>query len=249
MKSLLLFDVDGTLVVSGQNVQFPLTSIIQTLKQQYDIGIVGGGKHDKILEQLGYLRFNHYFSECGCVYHENVSNIPQDIKFVKHYSKNLRKHELYPKINDLVKQSLHFLSQVDYTITGNFVDLRNGIIYISLIGMTATQDERTEFIGLDAKHGYRSQLLELLNATSAEMNMSDKIHICEGGRVGIAIYPTEYDKVQVLEHLTDKYQDIHYFGDKYNENGNDYNIINNKRVIGHKVDNVNDTIEILSKML
>ena len=55
----------------------------------------------------------------------------------------------FPQINNLVKQCLRFLSEVDYMITGHFVDLRNGIIYISLIGMNATFKEREMFKSLD----------------------------------------------------------------------------------------------------
>ena len=50
-----------------------------------------------------------------------------------------------------------------------------------------------------------------------EMDIKDKISVYEGGQVGIAIFPREYDKVQVLSEITEKYEQIHYFGDKYEE--------------------------------
>tara|TARA_B110000285_G_C14885513_1_gene495973 strand:+ start:25 stop:774 length:750 start_codon:yes stop_codon:yes gene_type:complete len=247
MKKLLLFDVHGT-IIERTHIKAPLTYIIQRLKQHYDIGVVSCGKITQLLEELGHLRFNHYFSECGCVYHV-VKTSSHDLKLSNKYSKNLRKHELYPKINVLVKHALHFLSQVDYVITGNFIDLRNGLICVSMIGTSATKEERDEFIELDAKYGYRKQLIELLTEKTVVSNVHDKIRICEGGKCSISIYPTEYDKSQVLDHLTDNYQEIHYFGDKYTETGNDYNIINDTRVIGHKVNNVSETINILSTMI
>ena len=243
-KKLLLFDVDGTLTISGEKLKDNIKVILQNLmKKNYDIGIVGGGKLDKILYQLGDdLIINHYFSECGCVY--NTTN-NENNKLNHIYTKNIRQHPLYFKINILIKEALKFISHVDYTITGNFIDLRNGIIYISLIGMVANTEERNYFIDLDNKFKYRTKLLELLKLKASELNINNSVSIAEGGSVGIAIYPKEYDKIQVLEYLTDKYNEIHYFGDKYDENGNDYLLLNHSDIIGHMVDNPNDTIGVL----
>ena len=52
------------------------------------------------------------------------------------HKNNLRNEPEYIKINSLVKTSLKFISEVDYLLSGNFIDLRNGLIYISLVGMS-----------------------------------------------------------------------------------------------------------------
>jgi phosphomannomutase len=237
MKKLILFDVDGTITDSGQKITTDIKNIIESLKSKYDIGIVGGGKFVTILLQLHDLKVHHYFSECGCVYH--------DKNLETQYSKNLRKHELYPQINILIKTALYFLSQVDYTLSGHFIDLRNGIVYISLVGLSATKEERKIFIELDSIFHYRKQLLQLLHQEAVHLDIFSKICICEGGHVGIGIYPIEYDKTQVLPIIKDKYSEIHYFGDKYKPNGNDYNIIHHPDVIGHRVNNYHETLQIL----
>lgn len=59
--------------------------------------------------------------------------------------------------------------------------------------------------------------------------------------VGIGLYPREYDKVQVVECIRGDYDEIHYFGDKYETDGNDYHLLHHELVIGHKVDSVEDT--------
>ena len=88
--------------------------------------------------------------------------------------------------------------------------------------------------------------MELLQQTAIELNIENDVSITYGGTVGIAIYPREYDKVQILETIQpDTYDKIVYFGDKYDENGNDYHIINSPHVIGHKVDKVLDTYNFL----
>lgn len=241
MNKLLLFDVDGTLAESGKKINEQIENLLKGLSEKYHIGIVGGGKLDKISWQLNNHDFiTHFFTECGCVYHKDGKQI---------YSKNIRHHKLYPKINLLIKECLRFLSNVDYNLTGNFIDLRNGIIYVSLIGMVANDEERKMFIEKNKERNYRRDLIHILKGKAYELEMDDEITICEGGEVGIGIYPVEYDKTQVLEHLLDKYNEIHYFGDKYEKNGNDHNIINHKSVVGHPVNNVNETIDILSNIL
>jgi phosphomannomutase len=248
-KILFLFDVDGTLTESGSIISNTMKNKLKNLIDNgIDIGIVGGGKLDKIVIQMDNLYFNQYFTECGCVYHKNNS-FPKKLNLSEIYCKNIRNHELYPYINILIKETLKYLSEVDYTITGNFIDLRNGIIYISLIGMSANDNERKYFMHLDEKYKYRQNLLNILIEKATNLNILSKIDIVEGGSVGIAIYPKEYDKIQVLNHLIKDYDEIHYFGDKYKKNGNDYNIINDLKVIGHPVDNPNDTINIIINYL
>lgn len=253
MNKLLLFDVDGTIAHSGQQINYTIKELLLKLKhkKKYSLGIVGGGKLDKILYQLSDDNYiDHYFAECGCVYYKNISTeTNENVTLDKVYIKNLREHKLYPQINILIKKALYFISQVDYLITGNFIDLRNGIIYISLIGMTATLDERKYYLEKDKENHYRENLLNILKEEASKLGILNELTICYGGEVGIAIYPIEYDKTQVLEYLLDDYDEIHYFGDKYEEQGNDHNLIYHNSVIGHPVDSVNDTIIILENML
>ena len=142
---------------------------------------------------------------------------------------------------------LEFLSKVDYNLTGHMVDLRNGIIYISLIGMNALEEERKHFIELDKKQNIRKQLINLLNNKAINLEIQDKIKILEGGSVGIGIYPIEYGKSQVLN-LLENYIDIRYFGDKYTPQGNDYDIINHNKVKGYPVNSISDTLNILNTL-
>jgi phosphomannomutase len=240
MKSLLLFDVDGTIAHSGKKIESQMYETLSLLKERFELGIVGGGKLEKVLYQLDGFELTHYFTECGCVYHKRIEN---DLKEI--YIKNIREHTLYPKINILIKEVLLYLSKVDYMLTGNFIDLRNGIIYISLIGMTATEEERRYFIELNKQNNYILKLLEILKDKAMKLNILSEISICRGGEVGIAIYPIEYDKIQVLDTLLGKYDRILYFGDKFDVDGNDYKLLNNENVIGYKVNCVDDTLKIL----
>ena len=76
----------------------------------------------------------------------------------------------------------------------------------------------------------------------------DDVVISEGGMVGVGLYPKEFDKVQVVDCIRDEYDEIHYFGDKYETDGNDYHLLHHALVIGHKVDSVEDTLHELEKL-
>jgi phosphomannomutase len=244
MKPLLLFDVDGTITESGQQISTELLELFEKLTKIYDLGIVGGGKYEKILDQIINKNiFTHVFAECGCVYYKLDNN-----KYNLVYKKNIRTHPLFKQINQLVKVALGFLAQVDYTLTGHFIDLRNGIIYISLIGMCALEEERKYFIDLDKEQNIRQKLIDLLIEKATQLGIQDHVQILEGGSVGIGIYPEEYGKKQVLEHLVD-YDNISYFGDKYTPNGNDHELITHEKIIGYPVDSIDNTFNILKNLL
>jgi phosphomannomutase len=242
-RPLILFDIDGTIAESSQQVSPKMIAkITEKMEAGYDIGIVGGGTFEKATSQLGPLKITHYFTECGCVYH--TINSYGSIYNV--YKKNIRQHHLYPKINILVKEALQFIAKVDYEITGHFIDLRNGIIYISLIGMVATLEERAKFIELNNTHNYRKKLITMLKNKAWQLKIENDIVIAEGGTVGVGIYPKEYDKVQVMGVIQPfGYEEIHYFGDKYEEDGNDYHLLNHKDIIPHRVDSPEDTMREL----
>jgi phosphomannomutase len=252
MKPLLLFDVDGTIAESGQIINTELLELFEKLSKNYDLGIVGGGKYEKIIVQLSNTKFfTHIFAECGCVYYKlnsNLSNLSNLSNYQLVYKKNIRVHPVYKQINQLIKLALGFLSQVDYDLTGHFIDLRNGIIYISLIGMVALEEERKYFIDLDKKQNIRKTLIDLLVEKAEELQINNQVKILEGGAVGIGIYPVEYGKAQVLDSLSD-YNDICYFGDKYTPDGNDYELISHPKIKGYPVDSIEDTSNILNKLV
>lgn len=256
MKILLLFDVDGTLCESSKTISHSMSKLINELCGQtihdLDVGIVGGGTHDKIITQLDNQiqpQPKFIFSECGSVYkkHDRITNTYQTIKI-----NNLTTHPEYTAMNKLIRTCLNFISETDYEISGNFIDMRNGLFYISLVGMNATNSQRQQFTKLDEVYNYRMRLLNMLKAQTKELEVDDKIDVCLGGSVGIAIYPKEWNKVQVLELLKETnyfYDKIHFFGDKYLEDGNDYQLMIHPEIIPHCVDSLEDTIEHLEDLI
>ncbi len=68
-----------------------------------------------------------------------------------------------------------------------------------------------------------------------------------GGQISFDIYPKGWDKSYCLNHVG-KFQEIHFFGDQTEIGGNDYEIYNDERTIGHKVDCPADTQRILVEL-
>jgi hypothetical protein len=115
--------------------------------------------------------------------------------------------------------------------------------------MVATLEERARFIELNNMHNYRKRLITLLKNKAWELKIENDIVVAEGGTVGVGIYPKEYDKVQVMGVIqVFGYEEIHYFGDKYEEDGNDYHLLNHKDIMPHRVDSVEDTMRELDKI-
>lgn len=242
-NEIFLFDVDGTIAESGKKISNEMGNLLNIINKDYSItiGIVGGGKYEKIIEQLdNKIKPTFIFSECGSVYH-HLDNLI--------YKNELRKEEEYEKINILVKIALKFISETDYLVSGNFIDLRNGLIYISLVGMSANDEERNNFIKLDKIYFYRNNLLEILCKKAIELNINDSIDINLGGSVGIGIYPKKWNKTQILNTIDPITNVIYYFGDKYEPNGNDYELITHPNVKGFPVNSPEETIEIIKKYI
>lgn len=63
------------------------------------------------------------------------------------------------------------------------------------------------------------------------------------------MFPTGWDKTYCLRHVEDEqFKEIHFFGDKTYKGGNDYEIYEDPRTIGHPVTKPEDTLEILNKL-
>lgn len=77
-----------------------------------------------------------------------------------------------------------------------------------------------------------------------------------GGQISFDVFPTGWDKtycLQILENEAKKpggiaYKTIHFFGDKTFEGGNDWEIYNDPRTVGHSVKNPDDTMRIVKEL-
>lgn len=247
MTKILLFDVDGTIAESGKKISADTKNLITSLKQKdgFEVGIVGGGTFEKIKYQIDGLDVKYIFSECGCCYHklDEIGNM----KCV--YERNICNHEIFKWLEQIIRLALHFIVlKVPTSISGHFVDIRKGLVYISLIGMQANDEQRNAFKNMDEIQNLRQELIQEIK-NILPFSMKQKIDVKIGGSTGITIIPAEWNKEQVMNvREICNYHEIYYFGDKFDQDGNDHELLFHKDVIGVPVRTIENTMDFLKKL-
>ncbi|KAG9075400.1 Phosphomannomutase, partial [Ceratobasidium sp. 370] len=105
--------------------------------------------------------------------------------------------------------------------------------------------ERIEFEKYDKEHQIRRKFVDTLKEKFGSYGLTFAI----GGQISFDVFPTGWDKTYALRHVEDEgFDEIHFFGDKTYQGGNDYEIYTDKRTIGHSVSNPEDTMRILREL-
>jgi len=242
---LLLFDVDGTLTPPRKSIKENMLDFLQKIRSNHKndlkLGIVGGSDFKKITEQIGskiFELFDYVFAENGMVYYKQGKLI---------HSNSLKTIIKQSDLNAFISECLRYIADLDIPIkTGTFVEYRNGMINVSPIGRNCTQSERDEFELYDNEKQIRKQMISHLKSTFPNIDFDYSI----GGQISFDVFPKNLNKTLCLKYLELEYFDkIHFFGDKTDIGGNDYEIFNDKRVIGHKVSTYLDTIKIVEEIV
>ncbi|KAL9647451.1 hypothetical protein ABK040_006812 [Willaertia magna] len=239
-KILALFDVDGTLTAPRLKVTKEMYETLMNLKQKgVTIGIVGGSDLAKQYEQLGeniLNDFNYVFSENGLMAYENGKLIAMT---------SIKDHLGEDRLKQFINFTLRALADIDIPIKrGTFIEFRNGMINISPIGRNCSQEERNDFEKYDHEHHIRRDLVNLLENKFKDYNLKYSI----GGQISFDVFPIGWDKTYCLRYVEGKFDEIHFFGDKTQLGGNDYEIYEHSSTIGHSVKTFNDTINIINEL-
>ena len=81
-------------------------------------------------------------------------------------------------------------------------------------------------------------MVEAMQKEFADLNLTFSI----GGQISFDVFPSGWDKTYCLNYIQEgEFDEIHFFGDKTFQGGNDYEIFTHKRVIGHTVVSPEDT--------
>lgn len=239
-KHLLLFDIDGTLTRSRQKIQQPMIDTLRKAKKFFDIAIVGGSDREKQIDQLGQTvhTFKYAFSENGTLSFKNSEEIHRNS-----FSKFLGEE----KLTELINFCLQLVMETDVPKKrGTFVEYRNGMINCSPIGRNCTLEERKEFVEFNKKHDIQNKMA----AKVREKFSKDGVYVSVGGQISIDIFPKGWDKTYCLQFIDEEYGDIHFFGDKCYKGGNDHEIYEHKRTIGHDVGGEpENTIKEIEKLM
>lgn len=244
---LLLFDVDGTLTAPRLVIKESMWTLLKSAKSKVYLAIVGGSDFPKQQEQLGGDEagdvrnfFDFVFSENGLCAWENGKSLN---------SHNLKKELSEDQIQEFVNFCLVYIAGISLPKKrGTFVEFRSGMINVSPVGRNCSQEERIEFFEYDKKEKVREKMIEEFQQKLPEL--AKKLKCSIGGQISFDVFPFGWDKTYCLQFVKDKnFKEIHFFGDKTYKGGNDYEIFNDERTIGHTVKSPKETEELIKGIL
>ncbi|QIX00305.1 hypothetical protein AMS68_005822 [Peltaster fructicola] len=243
-NTICLFDVDGTLTPARRDVSPEMLQLLSALRHKVAIGFVGGSDLVKQQEQLGTASipvttlFDFCFAENGLTAYRMGQPLASH-SFIKWIGEDNYKR--------LVKFILHYIADLDIPIKrGTFIEFRNGMINVSPIGRNASIQERLDYEKFDLEHKIRANFVEAIKKEFSDLGLTYSI----GGQISFDVFPRGWDKTYALQHVENEknlpggvdYTTIHFFGDKTYKGGNDYEIYEDPRTIGHAVTNPGDTM-------
>ena len=198
-----IFDVDGTLTESRQQIDLSFEVYMIKFCCKYDVYLVTGSDRAKTVEQVGldiYNRSKRVYNCSGADVYEKDNNV--------------YKSDWKPS-----RRLINFLSdELDYSTfphkTGNHIEHRPGGINFSILGR-----------GVDSMK-YRKEYVKWDINTTERILMSDRIksefpdlNIQIGGQTGLDI--SDSDKSQILRDFNLE-DELVFFGDMMKKGQNDY---------------------------
>lgn len=241
---LLLFDVDGTLTKPRLAINDDFKEFLyKEVQPKATIGLVGGSDLEKMYEQLNGREIMENFD---FVYPEN--GLVQYAKGVEVGRVSIAQHLGEDVLKRFINFVLKYFSELELPIKrGTFIEFRSGMLNVSPIGRNCSAQERQEFFEYDNKNQIRQQMIVVLKKEFAEVDLTYSI----GGQISFDVYPNGWDKTYCLRHATKgtNFKEIHFFGDRTDPGGNDYEIYSDPRTIGHKVSSPEDTQRQLKELL
>lgn len=151
---------------------------------------------------------------------------------------SLKAHLGEAKLQRFINFVLHYVADLEIPVKrGTFVEFRNGMLNVSPIGRNCSQEERDAFEEYDKEAGIRKKFVETLRKEFADYELTYSV----GGQISFDVFPRGWDKTYCLRFVEGDYDEIHFFGDKTYEGGNDFEIFTSEKTIGHTVTSPDDT--------
>lgn len=242
-KILLMFDVDGTLTVARKKVTEEMYAFLMELKKKPNItmAVVGGSDLKKQREQLGENvtdDFDYSFSENGLVAYKDGKLI---------HSQQFSAFIGEDNLKEFINFTLRYLSTVDIPVKrGTFIEFRTGMLNVSPIGRACSREERNAYEKYDLEHKVREKMVAELRK---EFGEKFGLEFSIGGQISFDVFPKGWDKTYSLQFVEKEgFDEIHFFGDKTFQGGNDHEIFVDPRTIGHTVTCPEDTEKICREL-
>ena len=240
-KTIAMFDVDGTLTVPRKTASSETLEFFKNLRKHCAVAIVGGSDYKKICEQLGpqfEKEVDYLFSENGLVAFKDGELIAKQ-SFLQFMGEE--------KLQKFLDFTLKYIAELEIPQKrGTFIEFRNGMLNVSPIGRNCSQEERDNFEKYDKEAKVRPKMVEMLKKEFADFGLTYSI----GGQISFDVFPTGWDKTYSLQFVEkDGFETIHFFGDKTYKGGNDYEIFESAKTIGHTVTSPEDTMKQVAESI
>ncbi|XP_021925889.1 probable phosphomannomutase isoform X2 [Zootermopsis nevadensis] len=241
---MCLFDVDGTLTAPMKVIEPDIESFLfNELKPKYTLGLIGGSDFKKIAYQMGgseevLKKYDYVFAENGLIAYKDGKSIG---------CQSIQEHMGEETLQTFINFALGYMSQLKLPVKrGTFIEFRTGLINVCPVGRSCSQVEREQFFEYDKEHKIRENFVKALEEKFSDLGLVYSI----GGQISFDVFPKGWDKTYCLQYLEkEMFEEIHFFGDKTDPGGNDYQIFTDPRTIGHKVTSPADTVNQLKQLL
>jgi len=242
-KTLLLFDVDGTLTKPIEKIGKEMVDALESAKKVENIfiGTVGGNDYKKEKFQLEDANkfIDYHFCENGLQVYD------KEEKLIHQYS--LKEELGEENIKKFINFCLRYMADLDIPKKrGTFIEYRTGMINLSPIGRNCTMEERNEFYEYNLKN---KVLVNFREALDDKFGKDLKMKFSIGGQISLDCFPKGWDKTYCLQYTKD-FDNIVFFGDRTSLGGNDFEISRSDKITrAYSVQNPEDTIKKLNEVL
>ena len=198
-----IFDVDGTLTESRQQIDLSFEVYMIKFCCKYDVYLVTGSDRAKTVEQVGLDIYNR----SKRVYNCSGADV---------YEKD---HNVYRSDWKPSRKLINFLSdELDFSTfphkTGNHIEHRPGGINFSILGRGEdSMKYRKEYVKWDINTTERILMSDRIKSEFPDLNIQI------GGQTGLDI--SDSDKSQILRDFNSE-DELVFFGDMMKEGQNDY---------------------------
>ena len=217
-----IFDVDGTLTPSRKEIEHEFWAPFLIFCRNHDVYLVTGSDRQKTLEQLGLdicYTAKRVYNCSGSDAYERDVNVYRD------------DWELPRDVEMHLNDELVFS---DFPLrNGLHIERRPGGVNFSILGR-----------GKDPTKG-REEYVKWDKSTNERF---PDLYATVGGQTGLDIAPLGRDKSQILRDFNDD-DELHFFGDRMEEGGNDYSLaeaVKKRGGYSYPVNTYKDTWELLS---
>ena len=206
MNKKFIFDVDGTLTPSRQEIDPDFEKYMIEFSNENDVYLVTGSNREKTIEQIGDTLFHaakRVYNCSGSDVYEGDLNVYRD------------EWDVPEDVEEFLMDELHHSK---FPIrTGTHVEKRPGGINFSVLGrgQGVVLEERDEYVKWDRTHHERKNMAIKIK------NRFPDLEVQVGGQTGLDISPLGRNKSQILRDFS-KNDFIYFYGDMMNEGQNDF---------------------------